>query len=575
MYSKELLFELTLNIGLLLLVGTLLSKFQIIQDMLTQERRSWKSQAFLAVIFGGIIILSVYTGIEIDSYSMNTRVIGAMASGILGGPLVGLYASLIGAVYAYLFSGPPAFAMASAFSTVLFGLLGGGFYPYFQRGKWKYRDLFLLTCFAEICDMICILRLVTPFSLALETVSRVGVPMTLMNSIGILIFISGFNNVFIRQDIESSRQLQLASDLSQKCLPLLRSGLREGEEMQNLVKVILKETDWAGVMITDRNRILEWRQKDEEMDYQPVDETDIPDIGMRAMKERELVMMYQVSKNSSWYEFMRQYSMIAAPFCIEDHAAGCLIVWAKKQWVFRQSEVELLQHLVELGSFQLAMSELEHQKVLRQQAEFKALQFQVNPHFLFNALNTIACVCREDGERARELLVILASYFRYNLDGSRYMVPMEEELEHVRDYLELEKGRFEDKLLVSYEVPDRMDIQIPTLILQPIVENAVRYGIDREGKRIVEIQIREEETSFLVRIRDRGRGFPPEVLEKLEKGEAVGKSIGLTNVNQRMKHTYGEEHGVKITSTPQGSCVELTFVKGIVKEENGEDSNRG
>lgn len=199
--------------------------------------------------------------------------------------MVGLYASLIGAVYAYFFSGPEVFAMASSFSTVLFGLLGGGFYPYFQRGKWKYRDLFLLTCFAEVCDMICILRLVSPFSLAMETVIRVGAPMTLMNSIGILIFISGFNNIFIRQDIESSRQLQLASDLSKKCLPLLQNGLRAGEDIRKLARVILQETAWAGVMITDKAKILEWRQEDEEMDYQPVNETDIPDIGIKAMEK--------------------------------------------------------------------------------------------------------------------------------------------------------------------------------------------------------------------------------------------------------------------------------------------------
>ena len=574
MHANSLIYELILNIGLLLLVGTLLSKLQIVQNAISQERRSWKSQVFLSAIFGCIIILSVYTGIEIDSYSMNTRVIGAMASGILGGPVVGLYASLIGAVYAYFFSGPEVFAMASSFSTVLFGLLGGGFYPYFQRGKWKYRDLFLLTCFAEVCDMICILRLVSPFSLAMETVIRVGAPMTLMNSIGILIFISGFNNIFIRQDIESSRQLQLASDLSKKCLPLLQNGLRAGEDIQKLARVILQETAWAGVMITDKTKILEWRQEDEEMDYQPVNETDIPDIGIKAMGEGELVIMYQVPKDSSWYEFMRHYSMIAAPFRVEDQSVGCLIVWSKKRWVFRQSEVELIQHLVELSSFQLAMSELEHQKTLRQQAEFKALQFQVNPHFLFNALNTIACVCREDAKRAREFLVILADYFRYNLDGSRYMVPMEEELEHVKDYLELEKGRFEDKLLVTYEVPEQMDILIPALILQPIVENAVRYGINREGKRIVKIRIVEEEKAFLVRISDNGRGFPPEVLEKLENGESVGKSIGLTNVNQRMKNTYGEENGVKITSASCGSCVELRFIKGAAKEGNSEDSDR-
>ncbi len=252
---------------------------------------------------------------------------------------------------------------------------------------------------------------------------------------------------------------------------------------------------------------------------------------------------------------------MAAPFVIREQTVGCLIVWVRKQWVFRQSELELLQHLVTLSSYQIALAELEHQKDMRQKAEFKALQFQVNPHFLFNALNTVSCVCRENPERARELLVILANYFRYNLDYDAYMVPMDEEMDHVRDYLELEQARFEEKLIVSYDVPEHMDIEIPTLILQPIVENAVRYGINREGKRIVSIQAKEAEDGYLVWIRDEGKGIEEEILEKLLSGKAIGNSIGLSNVHKRMKSNYGEEYGLHIVSSAEGTCVELHFIR--------------
>ena len=208
-----------------------------------------------------MIILSVYTGIDMDGYNMNTRVIAAIAAGILGGPLVGMYASMIGAVYIYFFAGPAAFAMASAFSTVLFGLLGGGFYPYFQRGKWKYRDLFFLTCFAEICDLVIILRMVSLFPLALATVQKAGILMTLMNAAGILLFISSFNNIFIRQDIESSRQLQMASELGRRCIPLLGNGLEDEANMKELVSVLLEAAAGRGVILTDRERILAWKQR--------------------------------------------------------------------------------------------------------------------------------------------------------------------------------------------------------------------------------------------------------------------------------------------------------------------------
>lgn len=570
MKANQLIFQLILNISLQVMVASLLSKLKIVQDVILQERRSWKSQAFLAVIFGGMIILSTYTGIDIGSYSLNTRLIGAMAAGLLGGPIVGLYASLIGAIYVYFFSTPQAFAMASAFSTMIFGLLGGGFYPYFQRGKWKYKDLFLLACFAEVCEMVALLRLTVTVHVKLETILPKSIPMILLNAIGILIFISVFNTVFIQQDEESSRQLQIASGLSKKALPLLREGFQGAGNMEEMADIMLQETDWVGVMITDRTKILTWKKK--EIEYEPENEEDILQIGKDAMEHMEMATLYQVPLTSPLYDCMKEFSLVAVPFVIQEQSVGCMIVWMKKQWVFRQSELELLQNFVTIGSFQIAMADFEHQTMMRQKAEFKALQFQVNPHFLFNALNTISCVCREDPERARELLIILANYFRYNLDYEAYLVPMEEELNHVRDYLAIEKARFEDKLEVSYELPEQMNIQIPTLILQPIVENAVRHGKDARGRRIVHIRIWEESEMFVVVISDCGQGFADGVLERLEQGEPIGSSIGLSNVHKRMQSIYGKEHGLKITSTEKGSSVRLEFVKEKTKEKENEDS---
>ncbi|MXP75455.1 sensor histidine kinase [Lachnospiraceae bacterium WCA-9-b2] len=557
MQGDRLVFELILNIALLVLIANLISKFRLIQKLILQENRSLKSQAFLSVVFGGMVVLSTYTGIDIGSYSLNTRVIGAMAAGLLGGPIVGLYASLIGAIYVYLFSAHQAFAMASAFSTMMFGLLGGGFYPYFQRGKWKYQDLFLLTCFAEVCDMVCLLRFTVPVEMALNTILEISLPMILLNASGILIFISSFNHMFIQQDIERSRQLQQASGLVRKCLPLLVKGLEDCDNMERFAKTILEETDWAGVVITSRSQIIACGQKEIDKNFQIGEK--IPDIGVRVMETGRMETMSQVPLSSPWYEWMKEYSLVAAPFMIRDQAAGCLIVWVKKQWVFRKSELELHQHLVDLSSYQLALSELERQKDMRQKAEFKALQFQVNPHFLFNALNTVSCVCRENPIRARELLIILANYFRYNLNSEAYMVPFEKEMEHVRDYLELEKARFEEKLIITYDVPKDLELEIPTLILQPIVENAVRYGINREGKRIVTICAREEPKGCKVCICDEGKGMPEEVLKKLKSGESIGNSVGLSNVHKRMKSIYGEENGLHITSSKEGTCVKLCF----------------
>lgn len=567
MELKELIWNIGMNICLLSVIASGLSKVKLVQKLILEEKRNWKGDLLLSLIFGGIITVATAFGSMIGDYNMNTKVIAALAAGLLGGPLVGIYSSLLGCIYVYFGSPDPAFALPSVYSLLLIGMLGGGFYPYFQRGKWKYKDLFVLTCFAEIVELICLLRSTVPVLEILDMLLTVSIPMILLNSIGMLMFISSFNTVFVCQELESTRQLQRASVIAKISLPLLREGLHNKENIARMASVILEETDWMGVMITDEKKVLEWKQKD--MKFQPTDmkqkkeELLLPEIARRAMEGGSMSTLESVPKEDSWYDWIGEYSVLAEPFMIQNRAVGCLLVWVKKQFVFHQSDVELLHNFGMLASSQLAMEKLEKQEQMRQKAEFKALQFQVNPHFLFNALNTISSVCRENSDRARELLLTLADYFRYNLGNGAYLVPMQEEIEHVQDYLEIEKTRFEENLIVTYDLDEELHVLIPTLILQPIVENAVRHGRGKDGKRVVHISAREETDGYVVQVQDKGSGFDPEVLKKLSNGEEIGKSIGLSNVHRRMKNMYGEENGLQIENLEEGgSRVTMHFKKG-------------
>lgn len=562
---KELIYSLIVNIALLVLIANFLSKIQLIQDMIMQEKRSIRVDLFLSCIFGGLILLSDYLSIDVGSYSLNARIVGAMASGLLGGPLVGFFSSTLGSIHILFFFTPEIFARGAAFSTVLCGLLGSGFYPYFQRGKWKYRDLFALGCFGGICEMIGLLRMTVSLDIAVQAILDVAVPMIVLNACGLLVFISSFNTIFLQQDIESSRQIQKMSELAKRCMPLFHEGFHHAENMHRLTSIVLEETDWTGVMLTDRDTILDCQsipeRQEREGDCDAIRNGNLPDEAKLAMDSGELVVVHRVSENSPWYEEMQSYSIMAAPFIVGNESVGCMLVWFKKQWVFRKSAQEFLQHFVMIGSFQLTMKKLEEQNLLARKAEFKALQFQVNPHFLFNALNTISCICREDSEKARELLLVLANYFRYDLRLESYLVPLKEELEHVKDYLKIEKARFEEKLTVTYDVQGDVTLEIPMLILQPIVENAVRYGMDARGNRVVQIQITETEQDLQVFIRDKGKGFAPEVLERFQKGQALGNHIGLLNVHKRMKNAYGEAYGLQIQTSEKGTTVGLRFKK--------------
>ncbi len=614
MTNQELISKLISNIAVLTLVAEIISRFPPIQEAISNERRRWEQIIMLSLIFGGIIILSTAIGVNIGSYRLDTKAIGAIAAGLLGGPVVGFLSSCIGALYVMFFFVPSTFAKSAAFSTLLCGLLGAGFYPYFQRGRWKYRDLFLLACFGEIIEMVTLIRITVSIQVAVSAIVDAAVPMILMNSIGILIFVSCFNTVFVRQDISISRQLQQMLELTKHCMPMFQNDLVKGETMNHLVNLIIEETGWVGAMIMDHKEMLAWKIIADMDIKSPMDHVEnlkeswealslpenawessenleqaikskienisdgdslleveklksikrlwnIPEIAALAMERQEMVTVFPIPKSSPWYRTMRECSVVAAPFVIEGKSKGCLVVFMKKQWTGRKSELDMIGNLATIASYQMAVRELEKRQLMLQKAEFKALQFQVNPHFLFNALNTIASVCREDSDRARELLVILAEYFRYNLHDEVYMVSLDDELSHVMDYLELERARFEDKLIVSYEIPPRIDIKVPTLILQPIVENAVRHGISRDGKRRVKIKIQEFEESYFVEISDKGKGFSQEVLERLYAGQSIGNSIGLSNVHKRLKNIYGEDAGLQITSGSDGSKVSMEFRK--------------
>lgn len=559
----QLIESLVVNIAFLVLIANFLSKIQLVQRMIMMERRSIRVDLGLSCIFCGLIVVSNYLSIDVGSYSLNARIIGAMASGLLGGPLVGFFSSMLGAAHTLFFFTPEIFARGAAFSTVLCGLLGAGFYPYFQRGKWKYRDLFVLACFGGLCEMISLLRMTVSLDVAVQAILDVAGPMIVLNACGLLVFISSFNTVFQQQDIESSRQLQKASELARQCMPLFHEGLRSVENMQKISAIVLEETDWSGVMITDRTEILGCQMITERGEkrggMQAVFDGGLPEEARQAMESGELVTVYQIPKSSPWNAHMHCDSVMAAPFIVGSESVGCMLVWFQRQWVFRKSGQEFLQHFVTLGSFQLTMTQLEEQNLLARKAEFKALQFQVNPHFLFNALNTISCVCREDSEKARELLLVLSNYFRYGLRFESYLVPLEEELDHVRDYLRIEQARFEEKLTVTYDIQCDLSIEIPTLILQPIVENAVRYGIDSKGNRTVQIQITEDEQDVHVFIRDKGKGFDSAVLAAFQNEQSMENHIGLLNVHKRLKNAYGETYGLQIQTSNQGTTVAMRF----------------
>ncbi|WP_346773243.1 histidine kinase [Halobacillus sp. BAB-2008] len=202
----------------------------------------------------------------------------------------------------------------------------------------------------------------------------------------------------------------------------------------------------------------------------------------------------------------------------------------------------------------------------------KALQAQVNPHFLFNSLNVIVSLTRTEPDRARSLLIALSKFFRQNLNATRKTwITLEEELKHVKAYLLIEETRFVDRLHVYYDVDEAaLTARIAPLTLQPLVENCMKHGIkDQDGEAIIRISVKAEEDGVRVSIEDNGTGIDPERLETLGTDYVDshnGTGFGIYNVNRRLEHMHGKGSTLSIKSE-HGAGTEITFLLPVERQE--------
>lgn len=191
-------------------------------------------------------------------------------------------------------------------------------------------------------------------------------------------------------------------------------------------------------------------------------------------------------------------------------------------------------------------------------AEMAFLQAQIKPHFLYNALNTIVSFCWSDPEKAAELILELSNYLRNSFDFSNMdrFVSIDREMDFVQSYIAIEKARFEDRINIHYDV-DPVDFMIPTLLLQPVVENAIKHGIleNRESGNVV-ISIKRKSGFILIEVEDDGKGMDKTKIEEIFDDKASGRGVGLRNIDKRLKRIYG--YGIEIESgVEKGTTVSI------------------
>ncbi|MFG3426594.1 sensor histidine kinase [Streptomyces californicus] len=249
---------------------------------------------------------------------------------------------------------------------------------------------------------------------------------------------------------------------------------------------------------------------------------------------------------------------VAVPLTVENRVLGALVAYAPRESaVLARAAGEVARWVC----VQLELAELDRSRTQLIEAEIKALRAQISPHFIFNSLAAIASFVRTDPEQARELLLEFADFTRYSFRQHGEFTTLADELHSIDQYLALVRARFGERLAVTLQVaPEVLPVALPFLCLQPLVENAVKHGLEGAVTRSrITISALDAGSEAEVVIEDDGTGMEPERLRRILRGEGdASTGIGLLNVDERLRQVYGDDYGLVI-ETGVGAGMKITL----------------
>ena len=244
---------------------------------------------------------------------------------------------------------------------------------------------------------------------------------------------------------------------------------------------------------------------------------------------------------------------IVSPLVVEDTLVGALVVGTPHA---TGALIRAAEEVANWVSGQLELAQLDASRNQLMEAEVRALRAQISPHFIYNSLGAIASFVRTDPDRARELLLEFADFTRYSFRRHGEYTTLAEELRSVERYLLLEQARFGDRLQVTLRIaPEVLPVAVPFLCIQPLVENAVRHGLEAsadkaDGVGHLSIVARDLDQECVIEVEDDGAGEDPERVRRALAGDASMDSVGLGNVDARLRNAYGDDYGLVVETAP-------------------------
>lgn len=554
----ELTSRLLNNLGYIIALAFFFTKFKRARNIFTKKEYTKLDIILLSIFFSFLSIIGTYTGIYYRGAIVNTRNIGVAVAGIIGGPQVGIITGCIAGIHRFFIDTQSPTTLACGISSII-----GGFITtlFFRKTNEKncYIYGFISGFLIENLSMILILLsgfFLYNFNIAIDIVKNIYFPMILANALGVSIVIIIIEDLISEKEILAGKQAKLALEIANKSLPYIRKG----NSLNEVCKIILEALEAKVVIITDDKNIIASSVISDEyvLNHSKIKSTATKQV----LKTGEFLILGKDEDDLVDFQYISENikSCIILPLFQEERKiSGTLKLYFDTTKSATARKQYLAEGLSMLISTQIELSNIENFKSMAKEAELKALQTQINPHFLFNALHTISSFVRIEPNRAREIIINLSTYLRYNLENFSKLLPLHEELQQVEAYINIEKARFGNKIKTIYNIPESsLTLQLPSLIIQPLVENSIKHGIlkRREGGTVI-ISVIEKEKGYNIIIEDDGIGIDQSIIDGID--DKIEKNIGLKNVHNRLKILYGK--GLNIEKLEKGTRISFNINK--------------
>ncbi|WP_350024632.1 sensor histidine kinase [Serratia marcescens] len=517
--------------ALMLICLFFLTRTRLFRQLLQKEDHTPLELGIVTAIFSLFALFSTYSGINVEGSLVNVRVIAIMAGGILFGPWVGIVTGIIAGVHRYLIDIGGITSVPCLITSIIAGI-SAGYINLKVKKEQRWRAGIVGGMLCESLTMLLIVLWAKPTELGLDIVSQIALPMILGTvCIGLIVLL--VQSVEDEKEVIAARQAKLALDIAHKTLPYFRNI--NSESLATICDIIRQDIRADAVAITDTHQVLAYVGVGREA--YPIGREGLSRVTRESIRHGKIIIKNNLENPAA----PQIHSQLVVPLWEKGEVTGALKIYYCHAHQITNTLKVMAVGLSQIISTQMEVSRIEHLRQMADKAEMRALQSKINPHFLFNALNAISSSIRLNPDTARQLIINLSRYLRYNLELNDELIDIRKELHQIQDYIAIEQARFGAKLTVIYDIDDDVSVRIPSLLIQPLVENAIVHGIQPcKGKGVVVIAVKDLGDRVKISVKDTGHGINQETIDRVARNEMPGHNIGLLNVHHRVSLLYGE-----------------------------------